>query len=93
MFPRNGKPIISVEEYVATAWAKYTSASVGMVGYGYSASNANNYERFQLDEKGIAKRVKSYVSRLEDSTVVWLAGSKSKIDLAKSNKDWSGYHQ
>ena len=67
IFPRNGKPIISVEEYVATAWAKYTSASVGMVGYGYSASNANNYERFQLDEKGIAKRIKSYVSRLEDS--------------------------
>ena len=67
VIPRDGKPIISFEEYVATAWAKYTTASVGMVGYGYSASNATNYERFRLDEKGIVERVKSYVSRLEGS--------------------------
>ena len=67
VFPRDGKPIISVEEYVATAWAKYTTASVGMVGYGYSASNASNYDRFRLDERGIFERVKSYVSRLGHS--------------------------
>lgn len=50
VFPRDGKPIISVEEYVATAWAKYATASIGMTGYGYSASNRSNYDRFKLDD-------------------------------------------
>lgn len=69
VFPRDGQPIISVEEYVPQAWAKYTTASIGMSGYGYSASNASNYERFGLDEKGIVKRIKVYLD--------WLGGSNA----------------
>ena len=66
VFPRDGKPIISVEEYIAQAWAKYTTASIGMTGFGYSASNPSNYDRFQLDDKGIVKRVKAYLAELGD---------------------------
>lgn len=66
VFPREngGKPIISVEEYIPQAWAKYTTASIGMQGYGYSASNASNYERFGLDDKGIVLRVRAYLAEL-----------------------------
>jgi dihydroxyacetone synthase len=64
VFPLDGSPIVSVEEYVPQAWAKYTTASIGMGGYGYSASNASNYERFGLDAKGIVARVRSYLDRL-----------------------------
>lgn len=60
----NGKPVISVEEYVATAWARYVTASIGMTTYGYSASNASNYRRFELDGEGIEKRVLAYTGSL-----------------------------
>jgi dihydroxyacetone synthase len=66
VFPRDGTPIISVEEYIAQAWAKYTTASIGMKGYGYSASNPSNYDRFGLDDKGIVERIKVYLSELGD---------------------------
>lgn len=64
VFSRDERPIISVEEYVATTWARYTTASIGMTGYGYSASNLSNYERFQLNEKCIVERVRRYISEL-----------------------------
>lgn len=64
VFPHDGTPIISVEEYIATTWAKYTTASIGMKGYGYSASNPSNYDRFGLDAKGIEKRARQYLSDL-----------------------------
>lgn len=64
VFPLDGKPIVSVEEYVATTWARYVTGSIGMKTYGYSASNESNYERFGLDEKGIVFRVKSYLTFL-----------------------------
>jgi len=64
VFPLDGKPIISVEEYVATTWARYVTASVGMTSYGYSASNPSNYERFGLNSRGIVARVKSYLALL-----------------------------
>uniref|UniRef100_A0A0B7K5R2 Transketolase-like pyrimidine-binding domain-containing protein n=2 Tax=Bionectria ochroleuca TaxID=29856 RepID=A0A0B7K5R2_BIOOC len=64
IFPRDGTPIVSVEEYVASTWAKYVTASAGMTGYGYSASNASNYDRFGLDEKGIESRVRAYLKSL-----------------------------
>lgn len=64
VFPLDGTPVVSVEEYVATTWARYTTASIGMVGYGYSASNPSNYDRFQLDAKGIEKRVRAYLKTL-----------------------------
>jgi len=64
VFPHDGKPIISVEEYIATAWAKYTTASIGMTGFGYSASNASNYDRFGLGGQGIIQRVKAYLADL-----------------------------
>ncbi|KAJ9613250.1 hypothetical protein H2200_003192 [Cladophialophora chaetospira] len=67
VFPRDERPIISVEEYVATTWARYTTASIGMTGYGYSASNPSNYERFRLDDKGIVERVRNYLSKLAGS--------------------------
>ncbi|KAI1262916.1 Transketolase, thiamine diphosphate binding domain-containing protein [Xylariaceae sp. FL1019] len=67
VFPHDGTPIVSVEEYVATTWARYVTASVGMSSYGFSASNPSNYDRFQLDSKGIQKRVREYMSDLGSS--------------------------
>jgi dihydroxyacetone synthase len=67
VFPLDGTPIVSVEEYVPTAWARYTTASIGMTGYGYSASNPSNYDRFQLDAKGIEKRARKYLEELNGS--------------------------
>ncbi|KAL3417058.1 dihydroxyacetone synthase [Phlyctema vagabunda] len=64
VFPLDGTPIVSVEEYIATTWARYVTASIGMSGYGYSASNPSNYDRFRLDAKGIEGRVKVYLSGL-----------------------------
>lgn len=65
VFPVDGRPIISVEEYVATVWARYATASIGMTTFGYSASNESNYERFGLDAKGIALKVKRYLQSLD----------------------------
>ena len=65
VFPLDGRPIVSVEEYVATAWARYVTASIGMTGFGYSASNQSNYDRFELDTKGIVKRVQQYLKLLD----------------------------
>ncbi|RFU33191.1 hypothetical protein B7463_g3130, partial [Scytalidium lignicola] len=64
VFPLDGTPIVSVEEYVATTWARYVTASIGMTGYGYSASNHSNYDRFELDAKGIEKRIRKYLEEL-----------------------------
>ncbi|RFU34839.1 hypothetical protein B7463_g1439, partial [Scytalidium lignicola] len=64
VFPLDGRPIVSVEEYVATTWARYVTASIGMTGFGYSASNESNYERFGLDAKGIEKKVTTYLEQL-----------------------------
>jgi len=65
VFPIDGKPIISVEEYVATVWARYVTASIGMTGFGYSASNESNYQRFGLDAQGIEKKVTKYLKYLD----------------------------
>ncbi|KAH7022329.1 Transketolase, thiamine diphosphate binding domain-containing protein [Ilyonectria destructans] len=65
VYPRDGTPIVSVEEYIATTWARYVTASIGMTGYGYSASNPSNYERFGLDTKGIVTKVKKYLRELD----------------------------
>lgn len=64
VFPRDGTPIVSVEEYVATTWARYVTASVGMSTFGYSASNPSNYQRFGLDTEGIVRRVRVYLEEL-----------------------------
>ncbi|KAK7699472.1 hypothetical protein SLS64_011610 [Diaporthe eres] len=64
VFKQNGRPIVSVEEYVATTWARCVTASIGMTTYGYSASNRSNYDRFGLDAKGIEKKVKQYLALL-----------------------------
>ncbi|OBT68936.1 hypothetical protein VE03_01289 [Pseudogymnoascus sp. 23342-1-I1] len=64
VFPLDGTPIVSVEEYIATTWARYVTASIGMTGFGYSASNASNYDRFRLDAKGIEARVRDYLRDL-----------------------------
>ncbi|KAJ4136574.1 hypothetical protein NW768_004191 [Fusarium equiseti] len=64
VFPLDGTPIVSVEEYVATTWARYVTGSVGMTSYGYSASNPSNYNRFGLDSEGIVSRVQSYLKDL-----------------------------
>ncbi|KAF3763471.1 hypothetical protein M406DRAFT_262171 [Cryphonectria parasitica EP155] len=64
VFPLDGTPIVSVEEYIASTWARYVTASIGMTGYGYSASNKSNYDRFGLDAKGIERRVRSYLGEL-----------------------------
>lgn len=65
VFPLDGKPIISVEEYVATVWARYVTASIGMTSFGYSASNESNYDRFGLDSQGIERKVKKYLKTLD----------------------------
>ncbi|KAH8648489.1 Transketolase, thiamine diphosphate binding domain-containing protein [Xylariales sp. PMI_506] len=64
VFPTDGTPIVSVEEYIATTWARYVTASVSMTGYGYSASNPSNYDRFGLDAPGIKRRVQGYLKDL-----------------------------
>lgn len=64
VFPRDESAIISIEEYVATTWARYTTASIGMTGYGYSASNPSNYDRFGLDSHGIVRRTRAYLDCL-----------------------------
>jgi dihydroxyacetone synthase len=64
VFPLDGTPIVSVEEYVATTWARYATSSVGMTSYGYSASNPSNYNRFGLDAEGIETRVQAYLKDL-----------------------------
>ncbi|KAI0478053.1 Transketolase, thiamine diphosphate binding domain-containing protein [Xylaria cf. heliscus] len=64
VFPHDGTPIVSIEEYIATTWARYVTASIGMTGWGYSASNTSNYERFGLDCKGIQRRVLKYLAGL-----------------------------
>ncbi|KAF6832960.1 dihydroxyacetone synthase [Colletotrichum musicola] len=64
VFPKDGTPTVSVEEYVATTWARYVTASIGMTSYGYSASNPSNYDRFRLDAKGIEERVREYLGDL-----------------------------
>ncbi|KAJ4029069.1 hypothetical protein NW756_006181 [Fusarium oxysporum] len=69
VFPRDRKPVVSVEEYVATVWARYVTASIGMTTYGYSASNPSNYERFGLNAPGIERKVKSYLAYLKDSSL------------------------
>lgn len=76
VFPLDGKPIISVEEYVATTWARYVTASIGMKSYGYSASNLSNYKRFGLDSQGITSRVMDYLTFL-DNRDARLAGWRS----------------
>lgn len=67
VFPRDERPIISVEEYIPQAWAKYCTASIGMNGFGYSASNPSNYERFSLDTAGILRRTKQYLEWVGNS--------------------------
>lgn len=64
VFPADGRPIVSVEEYVATTWARYVTASVGMTTFGYSASGPSNYTRFGLDAQGIESKVLSYLKDL-----------------------------
>ena len=65
VFPTNGRPIISVEEYVATVWARYVTASISMTSYGYSASSQSNYERFGMDAASITKTVSGYLDGLQ----------------------------
>nr|RBQ89233.1 hypothetical protein FVER53263_09977 [Fusarium verticillioides] len=67
VFPLDGKPIVSVEEYVATVWARYVTASIGMTTFGYSASNESNYDRFGLDSKGITGKIQAYLKALDGS--------------------------
>lgn len=65
VFPANGQPIVSVEEYIATTWARYVDASVSMTSYGYSASGPSNYRRFGLDAQGIKDKVMGYLKSLD----------------------------
>ena len=67
VFPTDGRPIVSVEEYVATLWARYVTASIGMTGWGYSASSESNYVRFGLDAESITTKVQAYLTRLGGS--------------------------
>lgn len=65
VLPLDGTPIVSVEEYIPTIWARYTTASIGMSGYGYSASNESNYRRFGLDIEGIVAKLSGYLKDLD----------------------------
>lgn len=65
VFPRDERPVVSVEEYVPTVWARYATASCGMKGFGYSASNESNYARFELDAESIRKKVLMYLKDLD----------------------------
>ncbi|KIX97104.1 uncharacterized protein Z520_07218 [Fonsecaea multimorphosa CBS 102226] len=65
VLPLDGSPIVSAEEYVPLVWARYVTASIGMKGYGYSASNESNYERFGLNESAITAKVIQYLGDLD----------------------------
>jgi dihydroxyacetone synthase len=65
VFLLDRKPLIGVEEYVATTWARYVTASIGMISFGYSASNESSYQRFGLDERGIEGKVVGYLAKLQ----------------------------
>lgn len=64
VFPKNGTPIVSVEEYVATVWARYVTASISMTTFGYSASGPGNYIRFGMDAESIESKVSTYLKYL-----------------------------
>lgn len=64
VFPADSRPIVSVEEYVATTWARYVTASIGMTSYGYSASGPSNYARFGLNAQSIEAKVLGYLDHL-----------------------------
>ncbi|KAF2169438.1 hypothetical protein M409DRAFT_36216 [Zasmidium cellare ATCC 36951] len=65
VFPTDGRPIVSVEEYVATTWARYVTGSIGMTTYGYSASGASNCTRFGLDAPAIEQKVQRYLKEMK----------------------------
>ena len=65
---------MSVEEYVATTWARYVTASIGMMSFGYSASNKSYYRRFELDAREIEQKVVAYVREL--------GGERERLQLA-----------
>jgi len=67
IFPLDGKPIGSVEEHVATVWARYVTASIGMTTFGHSASNEGNYDRFGLDSRGISGKIQTCLKDLDGS--------------------------
>lgn len=69
VFPANGRPIVSAEEYVATTWARYVTASISMTTYGYSASSGSNYQRFGQDAEGITAKVLQYLKELKEGHV------------------------
>lgn len=88
VFPTDGTPIVSVEEYVATGWAKYVTASIGMTGYGYSAEGASNYERFGLNAKGIEDKVRAYLEGLEqEGKNARMAGWRQLYSLPPKSPD------
>lgn len=64
VFPAGGRPIVSVEEYIATTWARYVTASISMTTFGYSASSESNYARFGMDATSITKKVLGYLDYL-----------------------------
>lgn len=64
VFPTDGRPIVSIEEYVPTVWARYVTASIGMSGYGYSASSKSNYRRFGLDAESIVEKCLGYLKKI-----------------------------
>ncbi|KAF9883047.1 hypothetical protein FE257_004301 [Aspergillus nanangensis] len=65
VLPSGRAPIVSVEEYAPMAWARYVNASIGMSGYGYSASKESNYARFGLDPEAIVGKVMKYLNVLD----------------------------
>lgn len=67
VFPIDGNPIVSVEEYVATTWARYVTASISMTTFGYSASGPGNYTRFGMDAESIVSKVHAYLQHLDGS--------------------------
>lgn len=70
VFPADSKPIVSVEEYVASIWARYVTASISMTTYGYSASSESNYERFGMDAPSIKGKVLAYLGEIKDGTAL-----------------------
>lgn len=65
VFPISRSPIVSAEEYVPLIWSRYATASIGMKGFGYSASKESNYDRFGLDAISIADKVALYLKELD----------------------------
>lgn len=65
ILPNDGRPIVSLEPYITSPWAKYVTASIGIKTWGYSCNGDYIYGYFGLDKKGVVNKVRKYLDELK----------------------------